>query len=208
MRVLCSIWCSNLHPGDGSFAYPSRYSAHATICFIVTVVWTWSELTISFELYSTRPRLRLMLFIRYLAGHGTDKWKFNPPTAPNFGGLLWEAAVRFEKHHFRRVLRDSSLTYEEMTTFLPQIEACLNSTRYLMTQIIPNSTTHPSSFSDWQFSSYHTRTFCHRLEPTFNWTLEFYKTHVRGCMAPMACWLSPWASDSAEVAKAITLCHD
>ncbi|XP_029171359.1 uncharacterized protein LOC114940775, partial [Nylanderia fulva] len=54
------------------------------------------------------------------------RWHFNPPAAPNFGGL-WEAAVKSMKHHLRRVIGDAHLTYEEMATLLSQIEACLNS---------------------------------------------------------------------------------
>ncbi|XP_071652192.1 uncharacterized protein [Temnothorax longispinosus] len=54
------------------------------------------------------------------------RWRFNPPGAPHFGGL-WEAVVKSAKHHLRRVLGDATLTYEEMTTLLTQIEACLNS---------------------------------------------------------------------------------
>ncbi|KAL6417853.1 hypothetical protein ACFW04_012490 [Cataglyphis niger] len=54
------------------------------------------------------------------------QWRFNPPSAPHFGGL-WEAAVKYLKHHLRRVLGESTLTYEEMSTFLTQIESCMNS---------------------------------------------------------------------------------
>ncbi|XP_029162606.1 uncharacterized protein LOC114934126 [Nylanderia fulva] len=54
------------------------------------------------------------------------RWHFNPPAAPNFGGL-WEAAVKAMKHHLRRVIGEATLTYEEMATLLAQIEACLNS---------------------------------------------------------------------------------
>lgn len=53
-------------------------------------------------------------------------WRFNPPSAPHFGGL-WEAAVKSVKHHLRRVLGETSLTYEELSTLLAQVEACLNS---------------------------------------------------------------------------------
>ncbi|XP_017875322.1 uncharacterized protein LOC108622144 [Ceratina calcarata] len=53
-------------------------------------------------------------------------WKFIPPRAPHFGGI-WEAAVKAFKHHLRRVLGDSTLTYEEFATLATQIEACLNS---------------------------------------------------------------------------------
>ncbi|XP_029162025.1 uncharacterized protein LOC114933556 [Nylanderia fulva] len=54
------------------------------------------------------------------------QWRFNPPAAPNFGGI-WEAAVKSMKHHLRRVIGDATLTYEEMATLLSQVEACLNS---------------------------------------------------------------------------------
>ncbi|XP_011859856.1 PREDICTED: uncharacterized protein LOC105557272 [Vollenhovia emeryi] len=60
-----------------------------------------------------------------LANDGTE-WRFNPPSAPHFGGK-WEAAVKSTKFHLQRVLGDTSLTYEEMTTITVQIEAVLNS---------------------------------------------------------------------------------
>ncbi|XP_052757236.1 uncharacterized protein LOC128202123 [Galleria mellonella] len=54
------------------------------------------------------------------------KLRFIPPYAPHFGGL-WEIGVRFCKHHIRRVVGNSNLTFEEFTTVLTQIEAILNS---------------------------------------------------------------------------------
>ncbi|XP_026482654.1 uncharacterized protein LOC113390608 [Ctenocephalides felis] len=57
--------------------------------------------------------------------HGID-WKFTPPSAPNFGGL-WESAVKLTKHHIRRVIGSTLLTFEEFYTVLTQIEAILNS---------------------------------------------------------------------------------
>ncbi|XP_071580460.1 uncharacterized protein [Temnothorax nylanderi] len=54
------------------------------------------------------------------------KWHFNPPAAPHFGGL-WEAAVKSTKHHLRRVIGETTLTFEELSTFLAQVEAWLNS---------------------------------------------------------------------------------
>ncbi|XP_050356528.1 uncharacterized protein LOC126777526 [Nymphalis io] len=54
------------------------------------------------------------------------RWHFIPPHAPNFGGL-WEAGVRSVKTHLRKVIGDSTLTYEELSTVLTQVEACLNS---------------------------------------------------------------------------------
>ena len=53
-------------------------------------------------------------------------WHFLPPAAPHFGGL-WEAAVKSVKYHLKRCVGNHTLTYEEMTTVLCRIEACLNS---------------------------------------------------------------------------------
>ncbi|XP_029164817.1 uncharacterized protein LOC114936015 [Nylanderia fulva] len=53
-------------------------------------------------------------------------WKFIPPHAPHFGGL-WEAGVKSVKYHLRCVLGSHTLTFEEFTTLLCRIEACLNS---------------------------------------------------------------------------------
>ncbi|KMQ90765.1 hypothetical protein RF55_9437 [Lasius niger] len=54
------------------------------------------------------------------------QWRFNPPSTPHLGGI-WEAAVKSLKHHLWRVLGDATLTFEEMSTLLTQVEACLNS---------------------------------------------------------------------------------
>lgn len=59
-----------------------------------------------------------------LATDGTQ-WHFIPPYSPSFGGL-WEAGVKSIKHHLKRILT-THLTYEEMTTVLCQVGACLNS---------------------------------------------------------------------------------
>lgn len=60
-----------------------------------------------------------------LAAQNT-KWHFNPPTAPHFGGL-WEAGVKSIKHHLKRTVGTSRLTFGEYAILLAQIEACLNS---------------------------------------------------------------------------------
>jgi len=53
-------------------------------------------------------------------------WKFIPERSPHFGGI-WEAAVKSFKSHLKRIVGPVKLTFEEMTTVLTQIEACLNS---------------------------------------------------------------------------------
>ena len=53
-------------------------------------------------------------------------WKFIPERSPHFGGL-WESCVKSMKYHLKRVLSGVKLTFEEYTTVLTQVEACLNS---------------------------------------------------------------------------------
>ena len=53
--------------------------------------------------------------------------EFAPEKAPHFGGLC-EAAVKSLKRHFRRIVGDARLMFEELATILAQVEMCLNST--------------------------------------------------------------------------------
>ena len=53
-------------------------------------------------------------------------WTFSPEHAPHFGGL-WEAAVKSFKTHVKVVLGEVKLNFEEFSTVLVQVEACLNS---------------------------------------------------------------------------------
>ncbi|KAL0851866.1 hypothetical protein ABMA28_000162 [Loxostege sticticalis] len=52
------------------------------------------------------------------------QWHFNSPSWPSAGGL-WEAAVKSLKYHLRRVIGEQKLTYEEHSTLLAQLKACL-----------------------------------------------------------------------------------
>ena len=54
------------------------------------------------------------------------QWKYIPEKSPHFGGI-WESAVKSVKTHLRRIVSPVKLTFEEFTTVLAQIEACLNS---------------------------------------------------------------------------------
>ncbi|XP_037809037.1 uncharacterized protein LOC119601876 [Lucilia sericata] len=53
-------------------------------------------------------------------------WRFIPAGAPHMGGL-WEAGVRSFKLHFRKEAESVKYTFEELSTVLARIEACLNS---------------------------------------------------------------------------------
>lgn len=60
-----------------------------------------------------------------LENDGTT-WHFIPPRSPNFGGL-WESNVKAVKTHLVKTIGLSTLTFEELSTVLCQIEAVLNS---------------------------------------------------------------------------------
>ncbi|KAB0803824.1 hypothetical protein PPYR_00794 [Photinus pyralis] len=54
------------------------------------------------------------------------KWCFNPPAAPNFGGIF-EVAVKSMKLLMYRQIGNTILTFEELSTFFARVEAVLNS---------------------------------------------------------------------------------
>ncbi|XP_037824460.1 uncharacterized protein LOC119612685, partial [Lucilia sericata] len=58
--------------------------------------------------------------------HQNLTWHFIPPGAPHMGGL-WEAGVKSFKSHFRKTVGCFKYTFEEFSTLLARIEACLNS---------------------------------------------------------------------------------
>jgi hypothetical protein len=61
----------------------------------------------------------------FFTSEGCD-WKFIPPHVQYFGGL-WEADVKSMKYHLRRTLGSHIVTYEELSTLLAEMGACLNS---------------------------------------------------------------------------------
>ena len=54
------------------------------------------------------------------------QWKFSLPTGPHHGSV-WENGVKLCKYHLKRIVGETKLNFEELTTVLCQIEACLNS---------------------------------------------------------------------------------
>ncbi|XP_061395049.1 uncharacterized protein LOC133330652 [Musca vetustissima] len=59
-------------------------------------------------------------------GHQHLEWSFIPASAPHMGGL-WEAGVKSCKMHLKKIAGQIHHTYEEFSTILAAIEACLNS---------------------------------------------------------------------------------
>ncbi|XP_076549197.1 uncharacterized protein LOC117611418 [Osmia lignaria lignaria] len=74
----------------------------------------------------------------FLLNEGIE-WKLIPPHAPHFGGL-WESAVKSAKYHIKRVIGDQRLTFEELYTFLTQVESCLNSRPISPLSVDPHDT--------------------------------------------------------------------
>lgn len=66
------------------------------------------------------------LEIRHALSQDGNNWNFSPPLSPHFNGLA-EAGIRSTKNHLKRIIGVSTLTYEELSTLICQIEACLNS---------------------------------------------------------------------------------
>lgn len=54
------------------------------------------------------------------------KWRFITPGAPHQGGI-YEAAVKSIKYHLVRIIGETTLTFEEYSTVLHQVEAMVNS---------------------------------------------------------------------------------
>ncbi|XP_018301859.1 uncharacterized protein [Mycetomoellerius zeteki] len=112
---------------EGFIAAYKRFTSRRGLCSTITsdcgtnLVGADAELQRLFQA-SSREWSRIAA---HLATDGVT-WKFNPPSAPHFGGK-WEAGVKSVKFHLRRVIGETLLTYEEMTTLLAQIEAILNS---------------------------------------------------------------------------------
>ncbi|XP_011883953.1 PREDICTED: uncharacterized protein LOC105571092 [Vollenhovia emeryi] len=115
------------YTSDAFIAAYKRFTARRGICATLTsdcgtnFVGADKELK---KLFSESSRELKQIAI-LLANDGTQ-WKFHPPSAPHFGGK-WEAGVKSVKTHLKRIVGDQLLTYEEMVTFLTQIEAVLNS---------------------------------------------------------------------------------
>lgn len=53
-------------------------------------------------------------------------WHFIPPYGPSFRGL-WEAGVKSVKSNLIKAIGDTLLSYEQFSTLLIRIEACLSS---------------------------------------------------------------------------------
>jgi len=115
------------YSSEAFIAAYKRFTGRRGICSVLfsdcgtNFIGANSELKRLFTVATTESQKMAAL----LAKDGTQ-WKFNPPLAPHFGGK-WEAGVKSVKYYLKRVVGETILTYEEMNTFLIQIEAILNS---------------------------------------------------------------------------------
>ncbi|GFS59899.1 hypothetical protein TNIN_370411 [Trichonephila inaurata madagascariensis] len=66
--------------------------------------------------------------ISYYLSKSSIDLHFIPPSSPHFSSI-WESGIRSVKFHLKRVLGETILTFEELTTLLTQIERLLNSRR-------------------------------------------------------------------------------
>ena len=78
------------------------------------------------EVYRLHKTTQFQNAIEVFALTKRIQWHFNPPLSPHFGGL-WEAAVKSFKHHLKRILKNQTLTYEQINILLIEIEGILNS---------------------------------------------------------------------------------
>ncbi|XP_076383731.1 uncharacterized protein LOC143260976 [Megalopta genalis] len=62
---------------------------------------------------------------RFLSDQGIN-WHFSPPRSPHFGGL-WEAAVKSFKGHLYKTIGNELFTFEQLNTYIIEVEAILNS---------------------------------------------------------------------------------
>ncbi|XP_062710030.1 uncharacterized protein LOC134288640 [Aedes albopictus] len=96
-----------------------------------------SELT---ELYELFKQQQTATKINAFCDAKEIQWSFIPPRSPNFGGI-WEAGVKAAKSLLKKVLCETSLSYEELTTVVVQIEAILNSRPMTQLTCDPNDLT-------------------------------------------------------------------
>ena len=71
------------------------------------------------------------------------QWHFIPPNSPHFGGL-WGAGVKSLKYHWKRIVGEVLLTFEEFSTLITQIETCFKSRPLIALSSDPNDPSHLS----------------------------------------------------------------
>ncbi len=111
---------------DGFIAALRRFVARRNLC-----AHLYSDCGTNFvgaekELRSVLSNKKIVNSVANELGDRGITWHFNPPASPHRGGI-WEAGVKSTKHHLRRVVGSTPLTFEQFTTIICQVEAILNS---------------------------------------------------------------------------------
>ncbi|XP_065211049.1 uncharacterized protein LOC135839102 [Planococcus citri] len=83
-------------------------------------VGAYNELNRQFDNIMREPIVQ-----NFSLAHNVE-WRFNPPAAPHMGGL-WESAVRIMKNYLYRIIGTQRLVLDELTTFITEVEAIMNS---------------------------------------------------------------------------------
>lgn len=78
------------------------------------------------ELYTLLQSDAHTQIVNGFASNHRITWHFTPHVAPHYDGL-GEASVKLFKHHFQRVVGDTLFTFEELNTFVIEVEGVLNS---------------------------------------------------------------------------------
>ncbi|XP_017478443.1 PREDICTED: uncharacterized protein LOC108368166 [Rhagoletis zephyria] len=64
--------------------------------------------------------------LRSFFAYSNIEWHFHHSAAPHMGGY-WETGIKRIKYHLKRALGETLLSFEEFSTVLTEVEACVNS---------------------------------------------------------------------------------
>ncbi|XP_051153762.1 uncharacterized protein LOC127277018, partial [Leptopilina boulardi] len=117
------VKCFRAQPKEVSYQMGNLPAVRVTATRVFENTGARNELSDLYRLLNTDEHNKIIS--RKLADQNIE-WYFSPPRTPHFGGI-WEAAVKSLKHHLRRTIGETLLTFEELGTYMCEIEAIVNS---------------------------------------------------------------------------------